>query len=113
MDTSLPVLAKLVADLGLVGLIIYLWWSDNKRIWAVMEQYKKDMAEQREMYRANASLCKDFASVASDLREIVTLNIQRMTQIDEAINGNQFCPMIRIHKEKTLKVIPGQEGGGG
>jgi hypothetical protein len=124
MDTSLAVLAKLVADLGLVGLVIYLWWADKRQIWAVIEQHKKemaavlaqyqqDMAEQREMYRSNASLCHDYESIASDLRDIVSLNIQKMTQVDEAIRQNLFCPVMRIRKEKTIKLVPGSEGGGG
>jgi hypothetical protein len=114
---------KIVSDFGLVGLVIFLWWSDNKRIWAVIDQHKKDMAavmeryqrdmtEQREMYRANASLCRDFAGIAADLRDIVTLNIQTMTQLNDSVRGNQFCPMIRIHKEKTLSLVPRPMDGG-
>ena len=108
---------KILADFGLVGLIIYLWWADNKRIWAVMEknkadlmavldQYKKDMIEQREMYRSNASLCRDFASIAADLRAVVTLNIQTMTRLDDGIRENQFCPLTRVRKEKTIGLVP-------
>lgn len=124
MDSGLAVLAKLVADLGLVGLVIYLWWADKRQIWAVIDQHKKDMTaifarydkdmiEQREMYRANASLCHDYESIATDLRDIVSLNIQKMTQVDEAVRGNQFCPVMRIRKEKKITLVPGTEGGGG
>jgi hypothetical protein len=70
------------------------------------------MIEQREMYRANASLCRDFASVASDLREIVTLNIQKMTQVETAINVNQFCPVMRIRNKKTINLVSRPEEGG-
>jgi hypothetical protein len=109
---------KILADFGLVGLIVYLWWADNKRIWTVMgesnkqlmtvlHQYEKDMIEQREMYRANASLCRDFASIATDLRDIVTMNIQRMTLMDDAIRQNQFCPMVRIDMRKQKIGISG------
>jgi hypothetical protein len=122
MDTSLASVLKIAGDLGLVALVIYMWWSDGKRIWAVMDehksemsevlaQYKQDMVEQREMYRSNASLCRDFSSVASDLRDIVSLNIQKMTQIDEAVRQNLFCPMMPIRKAKTLNLVPGAEGG--
>jgi hypothetical protein len=124
MDSGLPVLAKLVADLGLVGLVIYLWWADRRQIWMVIDQHKKDMAtvlaqfqqdmaEQREMYRANASLCRDYESIARDLRDIVSLNIQKVTQLDDAVRGNQFCPVMRIRKEKHITLVSGPEGGGG
>ena len=122
MDVNLLSILKILSEFGVLGLVIFLWWSDNKRVWAVisqhkmeiaaiLERYNQDMIEQREMYRANASLCRDFASVASDLREIVTLNIQKMTQVDDAVRGNQFCPVMRIRKEKSIKLVPGQEGG--
>ena len=112
MDVNLISVLKILSEFGVLGLVIFLWWSDNKRVWAVLSQYKSDMAEQREMYRANVSLCKDFSSVANDLRDIVTLNIQTMTQVDEAVRQNQFCPMMRIRKEKTIKLVPGSEEGG-
>jgi len=122
MDVNLLSILKILSEFGVLGLVIFLWWSDNKRVWAVisqhkmeiaaiLERYNQDMIEQREMYRANASLCRDFASVASDLREIVTLNIQKMTQVETAINVNQFCPVMRIRNKKTINQAPGQEGG--
>ena len=75
MDSfSLGEIVTLVEKFGVVGLVILLWWLDNRRIWAVMEQNKSDMAEQREMYKTNVSLCRDFSSIASDLREIVILS---------------------------------------
>jgi hypothetical protein len=124
MDTTLASVMKIAGDLGLVALVVYMWWSDDKRIWMVIDQHKKDMAEvleryqrdmaeQREMYRANASLCRDFTSIATDLRDIVTLNIRAMTQMDEAVRSNQFCPVMRIRNKKTLNLVPMPEGGGG
>lgn len=104
MDTlSLSGILKVVADFGIVGLVIYLWWSDNRRLWTVMDQYKKDMDEQRKMYEANASLCRDFSSIAKDLRDIVTINIQCMTEVKDAVNQNQFCPYLRVEKQKQVK----------
>lgn len=105
MDSfSLSSILKIASDFGLVGLILLLWWLDNRRIWAVMDQYKNDMVEQRKMYEANVSLCRDFASIAKDLRDIVTLNIQKMTEVDDAIRQNQFCPLVRVDLTKVLKI---------
>jgi len=102
---SIGAILKILADFGTVGLVIYLWWSDNKRVWAVLEQYKKDMDEQREMYRANVSLCKDFSSVATDLKSIVILNTQQMQRVADDIKANQFCPLVRVDEQKISKVF--------
>lgn len=108
MDSiSIGGVVKVLADFGTVGLIIYLWWADNRRIWKVMDQYKADMAEQRKMYEANASLCRDFASVTKDLRDIVTLNVQKMTEVDDAVRQNQFCPLVRVDNKKVMFKING------
>ena len=115
---------KILGDFGTVGLVIFLWWSDNRRLetvmaksntdmTAVLDQYRRDMAEQRKMYEANVSLCKDFASVTNDLRDIVTLNIQTMTECKDAINQNQFCPVIRISKKKAMRLVMDEENVGG
>lgn len=127
MDSfSLSNILKLVGDFGLVGLIVFLWWSDNKRIWeviyqhkkdmaTVMAQYQRDMAEQREMYKNNASLCRDFASIATDLRDIVTLNIRSVTELSDAVRQNQFCPLVRLDERKVMKWFesgPGKENNG-
>ena len=131
MDISLANLVKFASEIGPIGLVLFFWWYDNRRIWIVfeqhktdlriereqlaertsliLEQYRGDMTEQREMYRANASLCRDFASVTEDLRNIVALNIQAMTRLDDAVRGNQFCPMIRISERKIKSVMPRTE----
>jgi hypothetical protein len=131
MDISIANLTKIASDVGLLGLVVFFWWYDNRRIWVVFEankadlvkqreyskaettailaQYREDMVEQREMYRNNASLARDFASIATDLRDIVTLNIQTMTHLDDAIRQNEFCPMLRINRERSIKMFPKEE----
>jgi len=114
---------KILGDFGTVGLVIFLWWSDNHRLenvmtknnadmTAVLKQYERDMLEQRKMYEANVSLCQQFASVTNDLRDIVTLNVQTMTECRDAINNNQFCPVIRISKKKAMQLFTDEVGGG-
>ena len=116
MDSfSLGTVLKILGDFGIVGLVIFMWWADNKRIWeaiekhsadmqVIMDRYQRDMDEQREMYRANASLCRDFSSIAGDLRDIVTLNIQKMTEVESAVKQNQFCPLIRVDRKKFTQM---------
>jgi hypothetical protein len=101
---NLAALIKIVGDLGLIGLILFLKWYDDRRIWKVMDQYKADMVEQREMYKANASLCRDYESIATDLRDIVTLNIESMTKVLTAVQQNQFCPLVRLDDRKVMNI---------
>lgn len=118
MDSlGIAAMLKLASDFGLIGLVIFMWWADNSRLTKTIEghrqdmlniltKYGEDMAEQRKMYESNASLCKDFSSVASDLREIVIMNIQKMTHVDDAVRQNQFCPMLRVREEKSMDLVP-------
>jgi hypothetical protein len=101
---NLTSLLKIFGDYGLIGLLIILWWVDNRKIMNILELYKKDMEEQRKMYQTNVDLCKDFASIANDLRDIVTLNIQAMTEAKDAINQNQFCPLVRVDQQKVVRL---------
>ena len=115
---------KILSDFGILGLVIFMWWSDNNRIWKVIDQHKKDigdileryqhdMVEQRNMYKEHDSLCREFMMVTKDLRDIVTLNIQSMTEVKTAIEQNQFCPVIRISKKKAMRLVMDEESAGG
>jgi hypothetical protein len=105
MDSiSLTSLLKIFGDYGLIGLVILLWWMDNRRIMNILELYKKDMEEQRKMYQTNVDLCKDFASIANNLQDIVTLNVQAMTEAKDAINQNQYCPLVRVDQQKVIRL---------
>jgi hypothetical protein len=114
MDSfSLTSILEITSKFGLVGLLICLWWYDARRmeksekqhtddLKLVLDRYQKDMTEQREMYKNNASLCKDFSNIATDLREIVIMNIEKMTRVEEAVRQNQFCPMQRVEKKQIV-----------
>jgi len=107
METiNLVGLFEVFKSFGVVGLVIVLWWVDSKKVYKILDKYKADMAEQRRMYESNVSLVKDYQSVASDLKEIVILNTQTITQLSEEIRQNEFCPMQRVSKKKVI------QGGG-
>jgi len=96
---------KILGDFGILGLVIFLWWQDSRRFQTILDQYKKDMDEQRAMYQANVSLVKDYHSVASDLREVVILNTRNMQLMADEIRQNEYCPMLRVKKEKVLMEV--------
>jgi len=104
METiNLVGLFEVFKSFGVVGLVIVLWWVDSKKVYKILDKYKADMAEQRRMYESNVSLVKDYQSVASDLKEIVILNTQTITQLSEEIRQNEFCPMQRVSKKKVIQ----------
>ena len=89
-------------NFGLIGLVIVLWWVDQKKVYKILDKYKADMAEQRRMYESNVSLVKDYHSIAADLKDIVILNTRTITTLSEEIRQNEFCPMQRVKKEKKI-----------
>lgn len=76
---------EVMGQAGILGLIILLWWIDTKKIYKVLDRYKRDMDEQRMMYEKNVSLVKDYHSVANDLKDVVILNTQAMTKLVDRV----------------------------
>lgn len=82
---------KILGDFGTVGLVIFLWWADNKRVWAVLEQYKKDMAEQRKMYEDNVKLVQDYDTIAKEHVDTIRLNVAAITQLTTFLKTKTPC----------------------
>lgn len=61
----------------------------------VLDSYKADMSEQRQMYRDNVLLVKTYEQLGGDLRAVVAANTSAMTEMTSAVEHNQFCPMVR------------------
>jgi len=102
MDSiTLMSVLKVLGEFGTVGLIIFLWWADNRRFQGLLDQYKADMNEQREMYKSNVSLVKKSLEVSADLRDVVILNTQVMQTLCDEIRQNEYCPATRINKKKA------------
>lgn len=114
MDSfSLGAVFKVLGEFGPVGLVILMWYFSDKRLGTLIETHRieitdvqrqahADMEEMREMYKSNASLCRDFSSVASDLRDIVIMNIEKITNLDAAVRQNQYCPGVRLDKKQIF-----------
>jgi len=100
---NLAGLFEIFGSFGIVGLIVVLWWFDQKKVWKVLNQYKADMAEQRRMYENNVKLVQGYESLARDLKDVVIMNTQAMQKITDSVNSNQFCPMIRLEKKARGK----------
>jgi len=97
---------KVLTEFGLVGVVLLMWWYDNRlmrrlheehkeEITLILKRYQQDMAEQRQMYRDNVELVRNYDSINRDLKDIVVMNTQAMTKICHAVEKNQFCPVVR------------------
>ena len=107
-------LVQLGAQLGLPGLILILWFlnerSREKMLQAyredtdtALERYGEDMRETRRMYENNVKLVESYEDLAKDLKDVVILNTQAMTRLNDDIRNNQYCPRVRLEKRAKGK----------
>jgi hypothetical protein len=107
---NLMVILEVISKYGTLGVLIIVWWTDRKQlreqndqhkkdINAVLDRYKEDMVEQRKMYDGNVKLVKAYETVSSDLKEVVMMNTQAVTQLCVDVQTNQFCPNVRLEKQ--------------
>jgi hypothetical protein len=82
-------LLKTLSEFGTIGLILFLWWYDQRCIRQILAQYKQDMDEQRKMYESNVSLCRSFADLSGDLKSIIVLNTQTLTRMCDRLEKNR------------------------
>ena len=100
---------EIISKFGTLGVLVVVWWTDRKQLReqhdynekqlkSVLERYESDMRELRNMYENNASLVRGYESVAGDLKEVVIMNTQAVTQMCAEMKTNQYCPMVRVEK---------------
>jgi len=105
-------LATLAANFGLAGLVLVIWWLDQKTMARMLAQYRQDMVDVLEQYRKdteahwkmyehNVELVKRYGELAADQKDLILMNTQAWTRTQEAIEGNRFCPMVRLEKKAT------------
>jgi len=98
---SLQSLLGVAEKFGLPGLLLVLWYFDQRKTDKILVAYRQDMEEQREMYENNARLCESYMDVTKDLRDIVIMNTQGYQRMDDKISTNQYCPYVRLKKQAS------------
>jgi len=91
-NITLGTLIQLAGNIGFGAVVLILWWSDQKTIRKILDEYKKDMVEQRKMYADNVTLVKQTQEIAKDLKEIYVLNTQALTRVCDFIKSNHGGP---------------------
>ena len=69
-------------------LALILFYSQRKRFETVVS-----------MYESNVRLVEKYENLAGDLKEVIIMNTQAITRLDDGMRGNQFCPMVRLEKK--------------
>jgi len=93
---GLMTIFELLSKFGLIGLIIFLWWYDQRirdrqdakhrdDLDTILTRYDRDMLEVRGMYERNASLCRDYAEISKDYKDLIILNTQAMTRLSDIL----------------------------
>lgn len=112
MDELLTIgkMAPVLSSYGLVGLMVTLWYMENKTAREqrkenrdLIELYRKDMEDMRRMYEDNVKLVESWEDVSGDMKDIIIMNTQAFQRLSDDIEQNQFCPQMRVEK-KTVKV---------
>ena len=98
---SLSVLLEIFKSFGFAGIVVVIWWIDSKNIRKILESYREDTRAAEQRYEYNVRLVKHYEDLATDLKDVVMMNTQAMTQNYQAIKTNQYCPQVRL--EKTAK----------
>jgi hypothetical protein len=103
LDTfkDLGVLLQILQSVGPVGLLVYIYWSDQRSIKRIQDEASQRFAAMKEMYESNVTLVKNYESISKALVDLVTLNTQHLTTVEQKIDSNQFCPFTRT--KKTLR----------
>lgn len=70
-----------LSSFGFAGLIFVIWYFSRNDTQKILEQYKEDMVEQRTMYQNNVVLVENYKELASDLKNIIILNTQTITEM--------------------------------
>ena len=96
---SLGILLEVFKSFGFAGIIVVIWWIDSKNIRKILESYRDDTQAAVQRYEDNVRLVTHYEDLAGDLKDVVMMNTQAMTQNYQAIKTNQYCPQVRLEKK--------------
>ncbi len=100
MELTVPNLLSLLNVLGLPGLIVWIWYVDQKKIneilaqnAACLSQYKTDMTEMRKMYESNVVIIKRYNEVTDNYTAMAFKFTETITKLTILIENNMYCPL--------------------
>lgn len=88
--TSLIDIITNFSSFGITGVLAVLCWSSIKDNQKTLAVYRQDMMEWRRMYENNVELVKRYSSVTEDLKEVVIMNTQAITRLEETMKHREI-----------------------
>lgn len=79
-------IVDLVKGFGVPGIVFVLWYFSTRSNNQTLQQYRQDMQRMERMYRNNVHLVEGYASLSSDLKDIVIMNTQTMTRAYDSMS---------------------------
>jgi len=105
--TALSILASLITILSKVGtgpvvtiiiaIVVGPWLFSVSMAWV----QSRRVDAMRKMYENNVKLVECYESLAKQQNDVVTLNTAKWAEVETKIDANQFCPMVRVKKERV------------
>lgn len=103
-------LVEFMTPLGLPGILLAVWYLNERSRsnlletyradqQALIQKYGDDVKEVRAMYERNVTLVQAYEALGKDLKDVVIMNTQAMTKACDAIASNQYCPAVRLEKQ--------------
>ncbi len=83
--TSLIDIVSNFSSFGITGILAVLCWTSIKDNQKTLAVYRQDMAEWRRMYENNVELVKKSNGLSEDLKEIIIMNTQAFTRLEDII----------------------------
>lgn len=96
---------------GVIGLIEKVWaWPAGLLVGAIIigpwmlslalaHAERRRFDAMREMYARNVELVKNYENISADQKDMIILNTQEWSKARNAIERNDFCPMVRLEKK--------------
>lgn len=109
-------IVKVASAFGLPGVIFVVWYFSEKNHERTLLAYREDtlrmskmyedgLAEIRQMYKNNVHLVECYEKLSADQKDVIVMATQEVTQLNAKIDGNQFCPMVRLKKQASGREI--------
>ncbi len=94
-------LVAIVQAIGPLGLLIYIYWRDQRKIDHIQAETREYVRKFTESYDKNIVFINNYEVLAKALAEIITLNTQQMTTVIQMIKDNQWCPLTKTRRQVT------------
>ena len=104
MDFSFAAVVEIVKVLGLPGIIFVIWWFDHKKI----QCYEKTMNKYHGLCKDYKDLSEKYCKQSQDAMDTIVLNAQTLTRVEQKIENNRFCPLVRAQRFNEEKVDAGR-----